>query len=448
MELLPLAYSLSLLTFSLGTVLYGSPIPVKPVKKWGVLMMYDGMASALLVSLYSLLVRLGDYLLTVLGASWPQFMIWLTSRTSILVTFYIGLQSMATALKISGVDLLAELLKHVGGLVATSLTAIKVIYLISAVIYSIRGKILAVGILLYSIPLRIGKTAGAAMIALSLVYYVGLPLMPTFAAFFESPSTVMPDNNYGSIEGVVVDVVGRPIPYPIVRLYITDNIEPAVVVIGNEDGKFYVGPPQNLIKLGKELEADVLFMGYKLSPDPTTLEIPWTGTLKINNIMYLGNGLSMIFSGILIIETIEYPSPTSTVIKLSVIDSAARLGFLKMASTNVSRLLVDSKELACTWTSFNWRGMLLDECFIQLDPGTYIVTVGHYSGMGYPKPEIEEKHYIDYGDVMDYLNSLQTIAASYLYSYLLLPSAYLVFLSTSSYILSKFLGGGLRLRFI
>ncbi len=447
MELLSLAYSLSLLTFSLGTVLYGSPIPIKSVKKWGVLMMYDGMASALLVSLYSLLVRLTDYLLTVLDASWPQFMLWLTGRTGILVTFYISLQSMATALKLSGTDLLAELLKHVGSLVATSLTAIKVIYLIATVVYSIRDKILAVGILLYSIPMRVGKTAGAAMIALSLVYYVGLPLMPAFAAIFESPSAVVHSDGYGSIKGVVVDVAGRPIPYPVVRLYTTNGIEPAVVVVGDVDGGFYVGPPQDLIKLGKELEVDILFMGYKLSPDPAVLVIPWTGTLRVSNIMYLGNGLSIIFSGILVIEGVEHPSPTSATIKLSVIDYVADLGFLKVNSTNVNQLLVDGKELTCTWTSFSWRGMLLDECFIQLGPGTHTVTVGHYSGIGYPEPEVEERHYIDYGDVMDYLNALQTTAASYLYSYLLLPSAYLVLLSTSSYILSKFLGGGLRLRF-
>jgi hypothetical protein len=71
-----------------------------------------------------------------------------------------------------------------------------------------------------------------------------------------------------------------------------------------------------------------------------------------------------------------------------------------------------------------------------------------YSGVEYPKPETEEKHYVDYGDVVEYLSSLQTTAASYLYSYLLLPSAYLVLLSASSYALSKFLGGGLRLKFL
>lgn len=446
MEILSLAYSLSLLTFSLGAVLYGSPVPVKSVKKWGVLMMYDGLASALLVSMYSLLVRLSDYLLTVLGVSWPQFMVWLTGRTSLLIAFYIGLQSTATALKFSGVDVLVELLKHVGGLVAASLTAIKMVYLIATVVYNIRDKILAAGILLYALPMRVGKAAGAAMIALSIVYYVGLPLMPAFAAIFESPSMAMPSDNYGSIEGVVIDITGKPIPHPIVMLY-TDGSEPVTVVVGDEDGRFYVGPPQDLIRLGKEFNVDVVFMGYKLSPDQKILTVPWSGTLRISNVVYLGNGLSMILAGIVVLDTVEYPSPTSAIIKLSVIDSEASLGFLRLASTNVSQLLVNGEELECAWASFSWRGMVVNECYVQLNPGTYVVAVS-YSGVEYPKPETEEKHYVDYGDVVEYLSSLQTTAASYLYSYLLLPSAYLVLLSASSYALSKFLGGGLRLKFL
>ncbi|MEM4543244.1 MAG: hypothetical protein QW583_05315, partial [Sulfolobales archaeon] len=65
-----------------------------------------------------------------------------------------------------------------------------------------------------------------------------------------------------------------------------------------------------------------------------------------------------------------------------------------------------------------------------------------------PRPKVEEKHYVDIGDIVGYLNVIQTTAVSYLYSYLLLPSAYLIILSASSYALSKFLGGGLRLRVV
>ncbi|MCS7098861.1 MAG: hypothetical protein NZ925_00755, partial [Sulfolobales archaeon] len=333
MELLSLAYTLSLLTYSLGALLYGSPIPVKSVKKWGVLMMYDGLSSAVLISTYSLLLKLGDYLLEVLGASWTYFITWLTGRTTTLVTSYLAMQSIAAVLKASGADVLLEFLKHISNLVATSLAAIKMVYLISIVIYNLRDKILALGVLLYSTPLRIGKSVGAAMIAISIVYYVGLPLMPSFAYIFETSLPSVITEKYGGLDGVVVDALGKPIPYPVVRLY-KNSVNPVTSVVGGKEGKFSIGPPHGLLPRGEVFEFEVVFMGYRVKPEPTSAAVPWSGELRLYSVLYLGNGLATMLVGIF-----ELFAPASTLegveFSLGVISSEATLSFLKLGSVNI-----------------------------------------------------------------------------------------------------------------
>jgi len=445
MELLSLAYMLSLLTYSLGAVFYGSPLPLKSVKKWGVLMMYDGLASAVLVSTYSLLLKLGDYFLAILNASWPNFIAWLTGRATTLVVSYLAIQSIAAALRVSGADILVELMKHVSSLVATSLTAIKMIYLVSTVVYSLRDKILAIGILLYTIPLRMGKSVGAAMIALSIVYYIGLPLMPAFASAFESSPLPIAYDRYGAITGSIVDALGSPIPHAVVKLYRSSR-DPVVVVLGDSEGRFYVGPPQDLLALEDEFKAEVVFMGYAFEADPQVIKVPWSGSLRISNMFYAGKGLSVVVIGIVEISSINLMSE-SVILDLEVLSSEATIGFLKLASVEVENIFIGVEPIECRWNSFSWEGLEVEECFISFSEGRYSIQL-NYLGSYVPRPKVEEKHYIDVGDIVGYLNTIQTTAVSYLYSYLLLPSAYLIILSASSYALSKFLGGGLRLRII
>lgn len=443
MELLSLAYALSLLTYSLGAILFGSPLPIRSVKRWGVLMMYDGLASAVLVSVYSLLLKLGDYLLGVVGASWPFFMSWLTGRTATLVASYLAIQSLAAALKVSGGDVLLELLRHVGSLIATSLTAIKMVYLISAIAFSLRDKILAIGILLYTLPMRVGKGVGAAMISLSIVYYIGLPLMPVFAQVFEAPPVPIAGGRYGAVSGTVVDALDRPLPYAVVKLY-KDSRDPIVVVLGDPEGRFYAGPPQDLLASGERLKVEVVFMGYILEADPQVVEVPWSGRLKINNVLYLGGGFALLVVGIVQLSALNV-SQGSVELKLTALDPQTTLSPVKLKAVRLDWFTVDDSAADCRWSSFSWGGLEFEECHLALGAGEHRISVG-YSGAYLQRPEVEERRYGNAGDVLEYINMVQTAAVSYLYSYLLLPSAYLVILSASSYALSRFLGGGLRLR--
>jgi hypothetical protein len=132
---------------------------------------------------------------------------------------------------------------------------------------------------------------------------------------------------------------------------------------------------------------------------------------------------------------------------MEVLSETASVTILKLSAVNVSSIAVNGEDLQCSWGEFTWAGLAVEECLVNLDRGTYTIEL-RYLGTEYPRPATTEKHYVGTADVLDYLISLQTIAISYVYSYLLLPAAYLTILSASTYALSKFLGGGMRFRLI
>jgi hypothetical protein len=410
------------------------------------MMMYDGIASATLVSAYGLMIKLGDYLLSIVNADWGNFTVWLTSRTGVLVSMYLLLQSLGAMLKASGAEVLLEILKHAGALLATALTAIKTVYIISMVIYSLRDKILAVGVLLYSLPLRVGRSVGAALIAASLVYYIGLPLMPAFAAIFEAPPVTMPSSGLGSIRGRVVDALGSPLPNAIIELYGSSTVEPDVVVVADTSGRFYVGPPYDVMTEGTAFTSSVVFMGYRFTPDPSYLKAPWEGSLRVYNLVYAGQSLALMLIGVFYIGNMSRVC-SELLLNMEVLSETASVAILKLSIVNVSSIVVNGESLQCSWREFTWAGSTIGECFINLSRGSYTIEL-EYLGAEYPRPATTEKHYVSTADILDYLISLQTIAVSYVYSYLLLPAAYLAVLSASTYALSRFLGGGLRFRLI
>ncbi|MEM2197246.1 MAG: carboxypeptidase-like regulatory domain-containing protein, partial [Sulfolobales archaeon] len=290
-----------------------------------------------------------------------------------------------------------------------------------------------------------GKSAEAAIVALSIVYYIGMPLMPVFALALESPQPPIASDRYGAITGSIVDVLGNPVPHAVVKFYKSSR-DPAIVVLGDSEGKFYVGPPQDLLSLGDEFEVEVAFMGYAFGVDPALVRVPWSGSLRVSNMLYAGKGLSIVFIGILEISSVNLSSGL-VVLDLKVLGSEATLVFLKLKPVEVEKILIGVEPISCSWSAFSWGGLEVEECFITLSEGKYMVKVSYF-GSYVPRPKVEEKHYVDIGDIVGYLNVIQTTAVSYLYSYLLLPSAYLIILSASSYALSKFLGGGLRLRVV
>lgn len=178
-----LASSLGALTYFIGTLIMGLPIPVYGVKKWGPKLILDGLYVTALVNIYGSIISLATMIQSYLGATWSNFFKWICcliiqeiALNAFLRTIY-GIIAAASG-PAAGV-LLAEvgfLFSILGSLITTSET----ILITARIVYEYSQVFVALGILLISIPFRIGRGVGGSLIGFSIVFYSALPYLPNF----------------------------------------------------------------------------------------------------------------------------------------------------------------------------------------------------------------------------------------------------------------------------
>jgi len=218
-DLLLIAYKLAILTFYIGVLIYALPIPWKGIKRWGPILIMDGILTAGFVLVFRLFFDFTDFLITLLGGSWYFFNLWtfkilawvLTTKTSL-----IGIKVILTAAGLSSVysSFIAPLDRTLDAVYVTAAW-----YLGMGKLIVNYGKYLAgLGVVLYAVPFRIARSAGAWLIAFVLVFSVGLPVMPSFVAYMSElpePPDVGPIQELGiTLAKVEVrDARGGPIIY-------------------------------------------------------------------------------------------------------------------------------------------------------------------------------------------------------------------------------------------
>lgn len=233
--LLTLGYKLSLLTFSLGALIYALPIPWKGLKIWGPRLVWDSIATMVLISLYYILVMLSNKLPIILGGSWSYFISWLRS----LILFATSLKELvilayAATRALSPLKALSSLLWPIDRLSNVLWIFLATIYGLSVFVKNYYYLLIGLGLTLYSIPFRLGRNAGAWLIAFAIVFNAGLPLLPVFLSEFYSSTHeegISPIINYGLIytQINITDLSKKPMNYGIVTFYTTRNDQSTLV---------------------------------------------------------------------------------------------------------------------------------------------------------------------------------------------------------------------------
>lgn len=173
----------STLTYVIGTLIYGLPIPVYGLKKWGPRLIQDGIYTMILVSLWGLYYYISELILGFLGASWPDFFSWSANVVSNELSIIFVIQSISALLKTGSYGLLGPLLSPlttVISIITYSLSILESAVSIGYIVYNLFGILAALGAMLMAFPFRIGRVAGASVLAFSIVFYAGLPYMPIF----------------------------------------------------------------------------------------------------------------------------------------------------------------------------------------------------------------------------------------------------------------------------
>ena len=455
MNVLPLAFNLAILTYFIGVLILALPIPHKQLKKWGLKLLSDAIMAAVLISAYNMILGIGDFILNMLGYSWAGFMTWLTERTTILVTALMSLTYMTSWIKSLGYSLLLSPLGLASTYITLALSAIRMMYFIASFIWSFRGELLALGLLLYSLPFRVGKDVGAFFIAASLILYVGFPLMPAFVNVFQATIPQSAINKSVTITCHIADIGNEPLPYPVLRVYKEGSNTPIGIVKGDAKGSVILGGNSDVIPRNYTFRVEVLFMGYVFEPMPNILKIePSKVSYKFNirNIIYQG-GLAILFPSSFNVVSIKYLGNKLEATLSTSTETQEEIRIIRLGDVKINSLRINNYTLHCSWSSWSWKNIQLSECVlsfknIRLNSSSTITISIHYEPESYPSPAVEEHRIVCYESLVDIIVQYISIGIAYIYSFLFLPGVYLAALTAMAASLARVLGGGTRLRFL
>ncbi|MCE4606495.1 MAG: hypothetical protein F7B59_04090 [Desulfurococcales archaeon] len=214
-DFIQLAFYLSFLTYYLGTLIYALPIPIYSLKRWGPNLIKDSILT------FTLLVSI-DFIkngiietANIMGSNWEGFYSWTDTTLDFLGQQRLLLIAYYTAFKaLKSLILYGDLLGPVIRLISYNMITISFIRISGYFFQSYWFILIAMGIMLISMPFRIGRSAGAWLIALSVVFYIGLPLLPAFAQSLAPPMSQISTHPNNLLNwGISYPVVETGFPY-------------------------------------------------------------------------------------------------------------------------------------------------------------------------------------------------------------------------------------------
>ncbi len=434
-----IASDLAMLTYTLGVLILALPVPYRPLKSWGPKLIIDSITAAVLISSITLIISAGDIILNELGIGWDSFYLWLSSLTAGLSTAFLGLTYASTLIRSSSYSFLSAPLGIAASLLTTAFSSVKLIYLLSSFIYSFRDKLGVIGVLLYSLPFRMGKGVGAFLIAASVVMYVGFPLMPAFVNTFQTVTSRTPVHINPTIKLWVRDVDGNPLPYPILYFYSSSGgSTPVGVILGDERGEVIIGDSLDTLPKNFTLSLMVGFSGYYVRPEPPEVSSSIKeAVLKVVPAIY-SNGVTLFLpKGSVLINSSVTNKTIGAFLELP---NSGKAVISAVSEATVNQVIVDGERMNCSWMPYTWKSLGLKVSSVNLPEGKVRIKLV-FDGAPYPKPSVNEKRLVYLDTVMDIVTALLTTAVSLVYSLIFLPGVYLVILTSITAGLSRALGG-------
>jgi len=180
-ELLYLAQNLAVLTYVLGVLFYALPIPVYGIKKWAPRLISDGIYASVWVNIYAGVLYLISLLSSIIGVSWDSFFLWLRKVLGVELNLYLIIRAAAATASVDpALSVLVAPFTLFMSFLTGLITILQTIIIISEMVYQYTPIFISLGILLLSIPFRIGRGIGASLISSFSVFYIGLPYLPQF----------------------------------------------------------------------------------------------------------------------------------------------------------------------------------------------------------------------------------------------------------------------------
>ena len=456
-DFLLVAYKLSLLSFYTGVLVYTLPLPVSGLKRWAPTLISDSIVAAGLSFLFFHLFRLGEYLMGLLGGSWDFLFKWYHDSLATIIsikTLLVVIQAIPDPLGV--VDAIRSLISPVDKAVTGALLFLATMGGLIELVRNYAVVLAAIGIALYAVPFRLARGGGAWLLAFSLVFSIGLPLLPAFLVSVAeapgSPVNVPEELRKGVAvaEIVLEDSLGGRIGSGFAKIYsIPDGSLIAVYRVGS-DGRLYTSYGDYRVTLPSRTEVTVTLeaAGVAFPVDPSIIDLEnheyYNGayhiTLKAPNILYAGREHVVLYtnggpfnetqagdngvSGTLYLEPGEYVAASFPV------------------GCSVS---LESPGLQYTASVIEWGGVEFNHTIgYAVEPGWYNVSLVVGECKVEREPDIGVKDYFVPSLDVSFID--YNVLASFILYYFTVPLMYLFLLFSVTAGVARFLGGRDRIQ--
>ncbi len=462
------AFALSVLTYYLGVLVYAIPIPWYGIKRWAPLLIFDGLLAASLTLFFNNIIIIIDYVYKILGADWKTFDLTMGSLWSLLIVFIIFIEvslTLMTKLPYIKMYMFTSILFTIRSFLSYALLIITLIITLSIIVRYTATKMIALSILFYSVPFRITRVAGASLLAFTIVFYIGLPLMPNFMMFMALP-TAMPEKlelfiEYGAIfpRIEIRSVAGDAIPFVILSAYDKQGILLARY-ISDSDGYAYASYPDKGFPAFPEVKLRAEYYGLDFTVSPSIIKpieyfkmsekvirdtfqeasVTLPGILKYYKGIVVLNNPELTYNGMPTI--VEHNNKIDILLNLSVSHNDSYEILLLPDSLSVSSVNFNNSTVEYFIDRLNWYDNVIEMVYVQLNESRGLLRIELAGSPSLVKPPESIK--VPYVKTLTEGKDIDEVLrqASFIFMALMLvfPTSYIILLTMITYGLAYVLG--------
>ncbi len=455
---LRLSLYLAFLSYYIGVLILASPIPLYHFKKWGPILIKDAiLVFILLISIDNILSFIGK-ISSIIGASWNGYNAWIRNTLTfleeqrfIILSFYLALKTFNASIIYA--DLLGPLLRTI----SYNIFALYTYSFIGSFFHNYLLLLMSMGLLFIAIPFRIGRSAGAWLLALAIVFYIGLPLLPAFTQYVTPPlEPVSSNSNALAVLGVSYPLTRLSLsqystypPHLIMEFKTYYNDKEVVIARYLSDGLIIdTDNPEKGLPSKKEFKAYLIADGlaFPLEPYPVNPRKDYVVTnarltlcLKSPLIVWMRSDYTILYkSKDTLNVSIESLTKHNGTYNISLLINGD--GYLELRLPKDVNVEIGCDNCTVDKGSWNWLG--LSGYYYKLKPGPSptraLLAIGKKSGLN---PDLDG---IQYYYVKDFLgittDSLYYIFSNVFYRTVLIPVLYIALLTLISRQLARLLG--------
>ncbi len=408
--LLYIALLLSILTYYIGVLIYSIPVPIRSFKRWAPILIQDGFISALLTYLNIGILVAIDKLRQVIGGSLAVTALITRFVQDIIIIALTLIKGFSAVISLVARFNISAIFSPITYALMITMGEVVTLGALASIIANARTRLFIVGLILYAIPFRIGRSAGASIIAFIIVNELLLPLFPYWLLYIYGslePRVAVKAPSIAYVWGYVKGIYGLAEGSIVTFKHVEGNTTQVFTFLARENGEYLAGRPDKGIPYGSyTLYVEYLGFTFRAGENvsiPEDLEVDtsipqadYRLDILIPVVIPCPETLVYVRGNYSSIHAYPY-SDNEVIIKIHGLNSNVTLA-LSMAETNLLKIVtvLNATIVPGPKLSYMWRGVNVYTQYYSVIPFTKNSTVSiilEYKEGKIIYPQVEETQY-------------------------------------------------------